>query len=152
MNHAHATLHPPASLPTRQEWLRPSSAEEVRAVLTRWRGLLKAQQPSAMVGLYDAQAVMLATLTDEVLLTPAQKLGYFTSLSARVGIHVTVQKEYLRMLGEDAAVLSGLYSFHFEENGAAITIPARFSMALECRADAWMIVEHHSSRMPTIVI
>ncbi len=121
---------------------------QVKDVLKRWCELLAARQTEELVAMYHEKAVLLATLVSEPLMNPEQKLVYFAALTARTGIHAVIHEEYVRTLGDSAAVISGLYSFHFQENGIAMEIPARFSFVLEQEARGWMIVEHHSSRLP----
>jgi len=46
-------------------------------------------------------------------------------------------------------VISGLYTFSFEEDGKMVSIPARFSFVYEKENGKWLIVEHHSSKVPS---
>jgi len=52
------------------------------------------------------------------------------------------------VLDEDHALVSGLYTFRVNEGGAPVVIPARYSFVYEKDDGKWMIVEHHSSKVP----
>jgi hypothetical protein len=60
---------------------------------------------------------------------------------------VTFEDPYIRVYG-DTAVNTGYYTFSYEKDGAAQTLPARYSFTLVKRDGDWQIVDHHSSAMP----
>jgi len=53
----------------------------------------------------------------------------------------------IRVYG-DIAINSGSYSFSQLRDGRTLATPARFTMVFRNRDGRWMIVEHHSSRVP----
>jgi hypothetical protein len=60
---------------------------------------------------------------------------------------VTVGQQYIRVYG-DVAINSGDYTFADVRDGNPVTTPARFSMVFVNRDGKWLIVDHHSSRVP----
>ncbi len=121
---------------------------EVNAAFSSWRKALGSGKAENVVNLYDKDAILLATLATKPLITQEQRTEYFTKLTAKPKLSATVTEEHVRMLDEDDAVVSGLYTFSFEEDGKKVEIPARFSFVYEKENGKWMIVEHHSSKVP----
>lgn len=121
---------------------------EVNAAFAIWREALSSGKAENVVKLYDKDAILLATLAAKPLTTQEERTEYFTKLTAKPKLTATVTEDHIRMLDEDDAVISGLYTFSFEEDGKKVEIPARFSFVYEKENGKWMIVEHHSSKVP----
>jgi hypothetical protein len=47
------------------------------------------------------------------------------------------------------AVNTGYYTFEYVKDGETKTLPARYSFTFVQDGESWMIVDHHSSPMPT---
>jgi len=122
--------------------------EEVDAAFANWRQALSSGKAENVVNLYDKDAILLATLAAKPLTTQKQRTEYFSSLTAKPKLAATVNEKYIRLLDEDDAVVSGIYTFSFEQDGKKVEIPARFSFVYEKENGKWMIVEHHSSKVP----
>jgi hypothetical protein len=71
--------------------------------------------------------------------------GFFAALP---GHKVTFGDQLIRVYG-NTAINTGYYTFSFTKDGEAKTIPARYSFVYLKRDGRWMIVDHHSSAMPT---
>ena len=56
--------------------------------------------------------------------------------------------QLVRVYG-DTAVNTGSYTFSFIKDGETKTVPARFSFTYVKDGQNWMIVDHHSSAMPS---
>lgn len=121
---------------------------EVDAAFASWRAALSSGKAENVVKLYDKDAILLATLAAKPLTTQKDRTEYFTKLTAKAKLAATVTEEHVRLLDEDDAVVTGLYTFSFEEDGKKVEIPARFSFVYEKENGQWMIVEHHSSNVP----
>src|SRR5215467_10501228 len=50
---------------------------------------------------------------------------------------------------ENTAVNTGYYTFAYTKDGEPKTLPARYSIVFVKDGQNWMIVDHHSSAMPT---
>jgi uncharacterized protein (TIGR02246 family) len=122
--------------------------EEVTEAFATWRTALSGGKAEPVVQLYEKDAILLATLNDKPLKTQEARTDYFKTLTAKPKLKATVTEENVRILDEDTAVISGLYTFSFEQDGKKVKVPARFSFVYEKENDKWMIVEHHSSKVP----
>jgi uncharacterized protein (TIGR02246 family) len=69
-------------------------------------------------------------------------------LTQKPDLQVVFNNQNVRVLDENTATNSGLYTFSFTENGKTVEVPARYTFLYEKRGDRWMIVEHHSSIRP----
>lgn len=121
---------------------------EVKAAFAAWRAVLSGGKAAPVVALYAKDAVLLATLANKPILDQAGRTAYFTTLTAKPQLKATVNEEFVRLLDEDDAVISGVYTFSFEDAGKPVSIPARYTFVFKKLNGSWMIVEHHSSKMP----
>ncbi len=127
-------------------WANQKSA--VEKAFSNWRTALASGNAHNVVQLYDKNAILLATLAPAPLTTQAQRLEYFGKLTAKPKMAATVDEEHIKLLDATTAVVSGLYTFSFEQDGAVVKIPARYSFVYEKEHGKWLIVEHHSSKVP----
>ncbi len=122
----------------------------VKDAFATWRTALSSQDPQKIVDLYEKDAILLATLADKPIKNQADRIAYFTTLMTNPKLAATVNEEYVRLLDENTALVSGIYTFSFEKAGATTEIPARYSFVFEKKGDDWLIAEHHSSRVPQL--
>jgi uncharacterized protein (TIGR02246 family) len=122
--------------------------KEVKAAFAAWREALSGGKAEPVVALYTKDAVLLATLANDPITDQADRTAYFTNLTAKPKLKARVNEEFVRLLDEDDAVLSGTYTFSFEDAGKTVSIPARYTLVYKKLDGKWMIVEHHSSKMP----
>ncbi len=123
------------------------SHEQVKQLGQEWGTALSSGDPNQVVSLYDQEAVLLATFKDE-LDTPDEINNYFIGLTKKPDLKVVFNTQNVRVLDEDTAINSGLYTFYYTENGKTVEIPARYVFVYEKRSDGWTIVDHHSSTRP----
>jgi uncharacterized protein (TIGR02246 family) len=122
----------------------------VQAAYKEWRDAVASGDPKKIVGLYDDDAILLATLENKPLLTDEERLNYFTKL-VKKKIKVTPKEEHIRFEGRDIAINDGLYTFSYKVNGKTVKIPARFTFVYEKDDGRWEIETHHSSKLPNPV-
>ena len=61
---------------------------------------------------------------------------------------MTIDAQHERVYG-DIAIVSGAYTFSDVRDGVATNVrPARFTFVFRRDGDRWLIVDHHSSRVP----
>jgi uncharacterized protein (TIGR02246 family) len=125
-----------------------SPRDEVKLLFTAWTEALSTGNAEAIAGLYAKDAVLISSLADDPITTPEQRLAYFESIMKLPKLSVRVNEQYLRLLHDNAAVISGLYTFEYENNGKPFYLPARFTFVFEVDNDRWVIVDQHSSQMP----
>jgi uncharacterized protein (TIGR02246 family) len=122
--------------------------EDVAAAFAEWRTALSSQNPQSIVDLYDTNATLLATLAVDPITTQDKRLEYFTGLMKNPNLAVTLTQETINVLDEDNAVINGLYVFSFDKDGAKTEIPARYTFVYGKKDGKWMILDHHSSKLP----
>lgn len=123
------------------------TTSDVEALGQTWGAALASRDPKSIAALYDEEAVLLATFTNE-LDTSTEIFDYFVGLTKRNGLNVKFDQQNIRVLDEDTASNSGLYTFSYVEKGKTVFVPARYTFLYEKRGDRWVIVEHHSSVQP----
>ena len=133
--------------------LIPSTAfaapkDDVSAATARWAATLGEDNPDTVLPLYASDAVLWGTLSPTVRSDRAALHDYFVrAFAALPGLKVTFGEQLLRVYG-NTAVNTGYYTFSFNKDGEAKTLPARYSFTYIMRGDRWVIVDHHSSAMP----
>jgi hypothetical protein len=78
---------------------------------------------------------------------PTAIAEYFKDARKRPNARVTFGEQHLRLYG-DVAVNSGYYTFSDIRDGKQQSRPARFTMVFRNENRKWLIVAHHSSRVP----
>jgi uncharacterized protein (TIGR02246 family) len=122
-------------------------ASDVEALGQTWGRTLASRNPQQISALYAPEAVLLATFTNELDTAP-EILEYFTGLTKREGLNVRFDEQNIRILDENTASNSGLYTFSFVQDGKTVEVPARYTFLYEKVGDQWLILEHHSSLRP----
>jgi hypothetical protein len=64
------------------------------------------------------------------------------------GRKVAFGDQLIRVYG-DTAVNTGYYTFSFVKDGETKSLPARYSFTYVKSGERWLIVDHHSSAMPS---
>jgi len=123
--------------------------EDVAAATAKWAEAFSDEKPDRILALYDKEAVLWGTLSPKRRDTPELIRDYFvTAFAALPGHKVSFGDQLIRVYG-DTAINTGYYTFSFTKNGESKTLPARYSLVFVKRNGRWMIVDHHSSAMPT---
>lgn len=73
--------------------------------------------------------------------------AYFKDAAARPNARVRFDSHQVRLLG-DVATDSGIYTFTDRRDGAETSTPSRYTMVFQRREGRWVLVHHHSSRLP----
>lgn len=122
--------------------------KEVDQAFTNWRVALTSGSPENVVKLYESDAILLPTLSPKPITNQEGRIQYFSKLLAKPKLSTSVEEEHIKLLDESKAVISGLYTFMYEQEGKTVKIPARYSFVFEKIKNNWMIAEHHSSKLP----
>jgi uncharacterized protein (TIGR02246 family) len=141
----------------RREALFPSSAdaqptpkEQVAAATLTWGNTLGRNDPDQVVPLYAPDAVLWGTLSPTIRAERAALREYFvTAFKTLPSLKVTFGEQLIRIYG-NTAVNTGNYTFSYIRDGQAATLPARYSFTFVKEGERWMIVDHHSSAMPSV--
>ncbi len=123
--------------------------DEVAAATSAWARALGEDDPDKVLPLYAKDAVLWGTLSPTVRADPAALRDYFVAaFKVLPGLKVNFGDQLIRIYGS-TAVNTGYYTFSYTQNGESKTLPARYSFTFVKSGDRWLIVDHHSSAMPS---
>jgi uncharacterized protein (TIGR02246 family) len=123
--------------------------EDVAAATAKWGETLGQDDPDKVLALYATDAVLWGTLSPTVRSDRAALRDYFVSaFKILPGLKVSFGEQLIRVYG-NTAVNTGYYTFAYTKDGEPKTLPARYSIVFVKDGQNWMIVDHHSSAMPT---
>ena len=121
----------------------------------RWRrrpwhgGRLLAKATPKGVTFVFGDAVLWGTLSPTVRSDRAALRDYFvTAFKVLPGVKVAFGDQLIRVYG-NAAVNTGYYTFSYVKDGETKSLPARYSFTYVKNGERWLIVDHHSSAMPS---
>ena len=122
--------------------------EDVAATASSWALALGEDDPDKVLPLYSNDAVLWGTLSPTVRADGRALRDYFvTAFRVLPGLKVAFGDQLIRVYG-DTAVNTGYYTFSYVQDGAAKSLPARYSFTYVKSGERWLIVDHHSSAMP----
>jgi uncharacterized protein (TIGR02246 family) len=123
--------------------------DEVVAATAAWAQALGEDDPEKVLPLYSSDAVLWGTISPKLRSDPAALRDYFVgAFKALPGLKVTFGDQLVRVYG-NTAVNTGYYTFSYVQNGESKIFPARYSFTYVKSGDRWVIVDHHSSAMPS---
>jgi len=121
--------------------------DQVAAATAAWRAAYDGRDPARITAMYDSDAVLWGTTAKTVAPNPPAIAEYFKDAGNRPNARVAFSEQHIRVYG-DVAVNTGYYTFSDVRDGQAVSVPARFTMVFRNRDGKWLIVGHHSSRVP----
>jgi uncharacterized protein (TIGR02246 family) len=116
---------------------------EITMLFDEWNCALQTGDPGHVAALYETNGILLPTLSNTVRHTHEEIEDYFVHFLAK-GPVGTIDETNVRVFGQ-FAINSGVYTFTFQD---ASVVQARFTFVYRWNGTRWMIVEHHSSRIP----
>jgi uncharacterized protein (TIGR02246 family) len=123
--------------------------EDVAASTMEWARALGQDDPDKVLPLYAEDAVLWGTLSPKLRADRAALRDYFvTAFKVLPGLKVDFGDQLIRVYG-DTAVNSGYYTFSYVKDGQTTIFPARYSFTYVKNGEHWLIVDHHSSAMPS---
>jgi uncharacterized protein (TIGR02246 family) len=122
---------------------------EVAAATSAWGQALGEGNPAKVLPFYSDDAVLWGTLSPTVRSDPAALRDYFvTAFKVLPSLKVAFGDQLIRVYG-NAAVNTGYYTFSYVKDGETKNLPARYSFTYVKNGERWLIVDHHSSAMPS---
>jgi len=124
-----------------------STKSEISDQFMMWSKALQTGDPDNVVARYAADAILLPTMSVKVHHNHGEIRDYF--------VHFLSKKPYGRIIEQNIrvydniAINSGLYAFFLTEDDVYADIAARFTFVYRKDEDGWLIIEHHSSILPT---
>ena len=128
-------------------WAGPK--EDVAAAAASWATALGADDPDKVLPFYSEDAVLWGTLSPTVRTDRAALNDYFIgAFRALPGLKVSFGDQLIRVY-DGTAVNTGYYTFSYIKDGETKSLPARYSFTYVKNGDRWLIVDHHSSALPS---
>jgi hypothetical protein len=121
--------------------------DDVDKVFHEWISDINAGAVDKVTSLYDRDAVLLPTLSHVLRATPESRRAYLAHFISLPDLSARIEESHIRVFG-NVAVNSGYYTFSCLKDGRRVDLPARFSFTYLKEPEGWLIVDHHSSRMP----
>jgi uncharacterized protein (TIGR02246 family) len=118
-------------------------ADDVRAAGQQWVTSISKGDPDLMVSLYANDAILHGTTSPVVREGHTLIREYFAGLTTKVSMNF-VEPQHIRIYG-DIAINTGNYQ---TKVGDAAPVKLRYSFVYRKVGDQWLIVDHHSSRLP----
>ena len=122
---------------------------EVAAATFAGGQALGGDDPEKVLPFYSDDAVLWGTLSPTVRSDRAALQDYFvTAFKVLPDLKVAFGDQLIRVYG-NAAVNTGYYTFSYVKDGETKSLPARYSFTYVKNGERWLIVDHHSSAMPS---
>jgi uncharacterized protein (TIGR02246 family) len=122
---------------------------QIAALFDRWNAALATGDANRVANLYAPDAVLLPTVSARIRTDRAEIVDYFRHFLENKPVG-RIQKRFITILGPTAAVDTGLYQFTLTNaNGSKSKVDARYTFVYELRGGRWLIINHHSSALPT---
>lgn len=115
----------------------------ILALFDQWNNALKTKIPKNVVALYEYNAVILPTISNNVCRNYEEMEAYFTNFLAREPVG-KIDESNISIFNE-IAINSGVYTFSFKGGSK---VQARFTFVYRWDGERWMIHHQHSSQMP----
>ncbi|WP_447923778.1 SgcJ/EcaC family oxidoreductase [Burkholderia cepacia] len=128
---------------------KPADARqaEIASLFDRWNSALATGNPAEVAKLYAQDAVLEPTVSNMVRTTPDEIRSYFTSF-LKLKPQGIINYRQIRVLDDNTALDTGVYTFHLTKNGKQENVQARYTYVYEKLNGEWKIINHHSSAMP----
>jgi uncharacterized protein (TIGR02246 family) len=125
-----------------------AGTDPVVAATRSWVEAFNTRDPKRIVALYAPDAVFWGTTARTIATTPEAVWAYFKDAGQRPDTRVVIDEQHPRVFGS-IAIVSGAYTFSDVRDGVASNVrKARFTFVFRRDGDRWLIVDHHSSRVP----
>ena len=124
-----------------------NARDQVAAATAAWEAAFNSREPARVTSLYDQDAVLWGTVAKTLNTTPAAIADYFKGMPKNPTGRVAFGEQNIRVFG-DFAINSGNYTFSGVQDGKPTSVSARYTLVFKQRDGKWMIIDHHSSRVP----
>jgi uncharacterized protein (TIGR02246 family) len=126
-----------------------SNKADVGMATQSWAAAFNSCDSDKASALYSSDAVLWGTVAPVIISSPTGVRQYFERVcSSNPKPKVALGEQIIRVYG-DTAVNSGSYTFTVFPGGQSLQFPARFSFTYRKQDGKWLVVDHHSSAMPT---
>ena len=119
------------------------SDSHIAALFEEWNTALQTGEPKNVTALYESNAILLPTISNQVRHNHEEIEDYFIHFLAK-GPKGVINESNIRTFG-NIAINSGIYTFTFSDGNS---VQARFTYVYRWNGQRWLIVEHRSSALP----
>ena len=116
---------------------------QIAALFNTWNDALATGESSQVAALYEKEAILLPTVSNQVRHNHSEIEDYFVNFLSK-GPQGQIDESNVRIF-DQLAINSGVYTFTFNDGA---TVQARYTFVYRWNGDQWLITEHHSSQMP----
>jgi hypothetical protein len=114
--------------------------------LVQWVEAMESGDAPRVVALYDKNAIFYSMIAVKPLKTQAERLAYYKKAVAEPDLSIDIDESDPKVMG-DTATNSGLYTFHYTQEGEDVEIPGKFSFTYAFKNGKWLITEHRSEKI-----
>ncbi|MFJ7335384.1 SgcJ/EcaC family oxidoreductase [Streptomyces sp. NPDC101116] len=129
---------------------KPMTRAQVLGLFDTWNAALQTGDPKKVADLYAEDAVLLPTVSNQVRTDRAGIVDYFEHFLRNKPAGTKIES-VVNVLDRDTVIDTGVYAFALTDHvtGEKSTVKARYTYAYEKQPNGtWLIVNHHSSKMP----
>jgi len=119
-------------------------AEEANAAIDRWSAAFSTNDPDGIAKNYWPDAILLGTVSPVMSEGSAAIVTYFTPTKG-TGNKNAIDERRTILIDDNAAVVTGFYTFTRMVEGKPVPGPSRFTVLVTKRGNGWRIAHHHSS-------
>jgi len=124
---------------------------DIAGLFDQWNASLQTGEPAKVVANYADNGVLLPTVSNKVRTTPAEMKDYFEHFLT-LSPYGVIDQQHIRIEG-NTAINAGIYTFTINKNDEEKQVQARYTFVYERQPNnEWLIVNHHSSAMPEVII
>lgn len=136
--------------PTKPTKVTRADEKQIGKLFDQWNAALQTGAPEKVAARYASDAVLLPTASPRIRTDHAEIVDYFEHFLQNKPVGKKV-KSVINVLDHNSAIDAGLYQFAITDpkTGEKRTVDARYTYEYEKRSGAWLIVNHHSSVLPS---
>jgi uncharacterized protein (TIGR02246 family) len=123
------------------------SQDEIAALFDQWNAALATGKPENVADQYAPNAVLLPTLSNRIRTNRAEIVDYFTHLLENK-TQGRIDRAIITVIDPQTAINTGIYTLALTQDGQPKNVEARYTFAYQKQNGKWLIVNHHSSKMP----
>ena len=124
------------------------TVKDVEATTQQWIAAFNRKSATDIVALYAKDAVFFGTTSPILRDTPELVRDYFKNIGNVGDSTISMGDHRVQVFGE-VAINTGFYTRTAVQDGKEVKNPARFTFVYQLRQGKWVIVEHHSSVLPS---
>lgn len=124
-----------------------TAKQQVAEATAAWVTAYNSRDPARITALYDPEAVFWGTTAKTVSANPESIAEYFKNAPKNPNARVSLGEQHIRVY-RDVAVNTGYYTFSNVRDGKPVANAARYTFVYQNRGGKWLIIDHHSSRVP----